>query len=48
MVNPKEENEKLEPNLKMLVALYLVKNIDLPADQIKKDNLKFVGWARVN
>ena len=25
----------------------LVKDIDLPADQIKKDNLKFVGWARV-
>jgi len=48
MVNPRDDNEKLQTQSKMLVALYLVKNDDLPADEIKKDDLKFVGWARVN
>jgi len=48
MIRPKKLNEKLKNHSKMIVALYLIKNKELQANEIKIDNIKFIGWARIN
>lgn len=48
MVRPKTINEKLIIHSKMIVALYLIKDKDISANEIEMDNLIFIGWAKIN